>query len=45
MQLAEEFDLEFNLLRGNIIKLFHDGMFSIYGELCTGGVYSGVEHW
>lgn len=44
IQVAEEVDLEFNLLRGNTIKLFQDGTFSIDGELCVGDVYLGVEH-
>lgn len=44
IQLAEGFDLEFRLLRGNTIKLFQDGAFSIDGDLCAGDVYSGVEH-
>ena len=43
-QVPEEFDLEFNLFRGNTIKLFQDGRFSIDGEECEGSVYHGVEY-
>lgn len=43
MTFPEEFDLEFDLFRGNTIKLFHDGGFSIDGEMCEGEVYRGVE--
>ena len=42
-QVPEEFDLEFNLFRGNTITLFQDGTFSIDGVVCDGPVYRGVE--
>lgn len=43
MALPEEWPSEFNLFRGNTIKLYPDGTFSIDGKMCSGEVYTGVD--
>lgn len=43
VQTPEVFDLEFRLFRGQVIKLSHDGTFSIDGDTCKGPVYTGVS--
>lgn len=43
IEFPEEFVLEFRLLRGNVIRLFQDGSFSIDGRECDGEIYTGVE--